>query len=126
MSSVHGLPQTRSFNVDAKGVPSKVRSWRVETNSKTDDGEVAVGLVGLVRGTIWGSVVLLDCNADCVTEDGLQWIVTANYGIPDEEDDPLDEPAEVDWSFAQFRRDTERDIQGRAILNSAKDPYVDP
>lgn len=37
---------------------------------------------------------------------------------------PLNKPYEVNWSFAQFEREIEQDINGKAIANSAGDPFL--
>ena len=38
----------------------------------------------------------------------------------------MSEPPEIQWGFAQFQRNTDRAIDGTAIVNSAKDPFSDP
>lgn len=66
-----------------------------------------------------------------VGETGMLWevSVTADSEMPDpprDQENPLDRPPEVSWSFAQFQRVAEKDMAGNAILNSAGQPFDPP
>jgi hypothetical protein len=68
--------------------------------------------------------VALSCNAD----DGCTWAITASYGPWTErprEENPLDEPEELEYGGEQFERIADVDVDGNAIVNSAGD-YFDP
>ncbi len=52
------------------------------------------------------------------------WIVTANYSSEFEiEDNPLADPAEIEWTTEQYQKMYERDKDNALICNSAGDPF---
>lgn len=67
-----------------------------------------------------------DANDDKV------WLVDIEYDTDtnsqDEQDqqrpeNPLDEPWDYDWSFEQFSRPLDKDFDGKAVVNSADEPF---
>jgi hypothetical protein len=59
----------------------------------------------------------------------LAWRVTAQYRFGEfgpGEDDPLNEPIEIDWQFIKETLPIDRDVDNNAIVNSAGDPYDPP
>jgi hypothetical protein len=66
---------------------------------------------------------------ECVGTD--YWTIGCNYqasdtggtGSPDHTDDPLLEPAEIQWDHAEVSEAVDRDVIGRPILNSAGLPF---
>ncbi len=66
-----------------------------------------------------------------IGETGMLWevTVTADSEMPEppkDQENPLDRPPEVSWSFAQFQRVAEKDITGKAIVNSAGQAFDPP
>lgn len=66
-----------------------------------------------------------------IGETGMLWevTVTADSEMPEppkDQENPLDRPPEVSWSFAQFQRVAEKDINGNAIVNSAGQAFDPP
>lgn len=56
------------------------------------------------------------------------WIAEINYSSDVQEEsqqpeNPLDEPPQKGWSFAQFTRPVSKDINGNAIVNAAKELF---
>lgn len=68
---------------------------------------------------------LLSVTASGESEDGCDFTVTAEYGRRETEENPLDEPADIQWGFAQFQKPVQYDINNQPILNSAGDPVTD-
>jgi len=100
--------------------------WRVTLDDPEEFGQAAIDDVGDDMPEFIGDMVLLNYSAESSSEDGLDWIVTANYGTPEEEENPLNERPKVSWSLAQFQENVEYDINGKPILNSAGEPYSEP
>lgn len=88
-------------------------------------GDKAAPLTILTHDT---GAFVTSTTATCATEDGLQWEVEVEYGPYDASiwpQNPLDHPVKVSWNFAKFEQVAFRDINGKAIVNSAGD-YFDP
>lgn len=117
-----------TYSEDKDGNPSYTLIWRVEIDDPTPltAAKTAKQVTGVNRGDILDGVPCLTIDATKNSDDGRQFLVTAVFGVPDEEDDPLDEPAEIKWSLDADSKIVEYDIFGRAILNSAGDPFSDP
>ncbi len=83
-----------------------------------------------------GSATEFDNGSFCskveVTNDGSDggfgWLVTCEYGPYDPTqwpENPLDHPIKINWSWSQFERIVDEDINGNAVVNAAGD-YFDP
>jgi hypothetical protein len=64
------------------------------------------------------------------SEDGRQWIVECNYsppeyGAPPPVENPLDEPPSVAWDGAQWEEVIDVDEDGKPIVNTAGDPFLE-
>jgi len=124
------LPSGKTYSVNEKNQRKFTRTFIVDD---CDGPGLAVNATGLLIGMEYStdaesdsSAFLLNFNSECVSEDGRQYKVTAEYGPhPEFPDSPLDEPVEIEWSFQQFSKAIDRDIEGTAILNPALDPYAD-
>ena len=63
------------------------------------------------------------------SEDGLQWLVTVNYGPYDTStfsENPIDWLPRLSNGQQKFERTCSEDKDGNAIVNKAGDPYADP
>lgn len=68
-------------------------------------------------------------RAESVQSDGVEYKVTVEYGPFDlvrDVENPLDAPPEVSWTFAQFERPVDQDVNGNPIVNTAGDPFDPP
>lgn len=120
----------RQGSIDQAGKTSYSRVFRVETNDPDDGAKTARIAVGISVGDLYATPNESDSNAyctsvsaNCVSDDGLSWEVTVEYGpLPD---NPLTEPVQYAWSFQQFEKPTDFDVFGNAIVNSAGDPFAE-
>lgn len=65
------------------------------------------------------------------SEDDRKWIAEVQYAtdvLPEEHepDNPLDKPDVKEWGSQQFQRPAERDLNGKPIVNTAKEPFSQP
>lgn len=121
------MPTSRNLSVNEKAEKTYVFIFQVISDNKYEDPNTVVASTGATIGTYLNPYAR--CNnisADCISEDGLQWIVTLTYGKLDREPNPLDQRPDYQWGFAQFQKSIDKDINGEAILNSAKDPFSEP
>jgi hypothetical protein len=114
------------------------RLFQVITNSRTDGVSTVRTATGIPRrGDVYATSTESDLSAVCKSVNPVQdrdnprvWEVRVTYGPSDIEDDevaenPLERPADISMSFAQFTRVCEKDINGKGIFNSAG-YYFDP
>jgi hypothetical protein len=85
-----------------------------------------------VAGDAWhkqdAGAVIKSVDGSCDSPDGRQWTITVQYGpwtSKPREENPLDEPEEVEIGGEQRDRICDRDRTGAAVVNSAGD-YFDP
>lgn len=153
----------RKGSEDENGFRTYVRRWRVTAPSTDYGPRRVVQEVGVRRGDLyeigtftkvvgdngavsyvpvedWAERDLCYCNGIETQEtdvegdeDGVDWIVTATYGVwnPDKTESPLDEPPDLSWSFASYNRLADRayDDEGNLavpIVNTAGDPFDPP
>jgi hypothetical protein len=122
----------RQSSINEKGETTYQRLFQVVTTNPKDGAYLARIAPGVAVGDQYATTTEFDTNAFCLgiqtrctAEDGKTWETTVDYGpAPDAGQNPLNEPPEVSWSFAQFEREIDRDINGRAIANSAGDPFL--
>lgn len=122
-----------AIDVELQGTYTRV--FQVITDNPLDGPLSAMSAIGIRRGDVYFNGQELDPNAFATdiradpagdADDARQWVVTVDYGpLPPRQDNPLDEPPEVEWGFAQFEEVCDQDVFGVAILNSAGD-YFDP
>ncbi|MEX1040186.1 MAG: hypothetical protein WDZ51_06135 [Pirellulaceae bacterium] len=127
------LKQSRSFEVDENNNRTYNVTYQVITDSTSDGALLVANAPGISIGTPYNTgteadplAVCIGISSECVVDDGKQWHVSFEFGKMENEENPLNEPAEVEWSFAaQHKRLTDTDYQGNAIVNTAKDPFAE-
>lgn len=121
------LPSTRSYSLNEKNEHSYTLTYQVISNDRHESPYTVAAAIGVDIGDALGYARCTQISSDCISEDGLQWKVTVTYGkMTDSDPNPLNEPVDIQWSFEQFQKITDRDINGTAILNSAQDPFQEP
>lgn len=120
------------------------RRFMVLTDNQADGPVLAGNAVGIKYGDFYvgqaSSPGEVDTAAYCtmirvdqVGDDGLQWIVELGYswynafvagGGPHQ--DPLEMPIEVTWGLRDHERVLQYDANGKAVLNTAGDPFDPP
>ena len=111
------------------------RRFRVVTDSRLTGVRDVLSAAGLpVKGDIYATADELDSGARCKSRDAAQdddnpavWVVTCHYDTTTEEQDeePTQRRTRYRWGTAQFQRVAWKDIDGKAIVNSAGQ-YFDP
>lgn len=112
-----------------KGIRRYTRVYRAVTTSNTDDAKVV-----LAGAPNLGAVHPNDSRAYCRRRRARNesfskrvWIVTLAYSTEREmQENPLTDPAEIEWATEQFQRPCEKDKDGNGIVNSAGDPPDPP
>lgn len=116
---------TRKFQVDTDNPHTGTQAVLAAVNALVS-GIYAIGVIGT---DAWAEsdagATIAEIKADCTSEDGCTWEVTVDYGPADPRivDNPLDAPLDVAWSFAQFERVVDVDINGAGVFNSAGDAF---
>ena len=132
-------PGGRSGNQGADWRRAYTRAWVVITDDVNDGPKtvrealpVALGMSYYVSETekdLGAFVNNIRVDEDSRAEDGYQWIATVEYGPYqplEHPQSPLDEQPRISWSWAQFERIAERDVDDEAIVNAANDAYDPP
>lgn len=105
------------------------RVFRVRTSSAYDEAETVLAYPLVPRiGTPYPYYPAAKCTRRSArqVQGKLVWHVTCSYSTAkDPEENPLADPAEVEWSSEIYQRPYFEDINGDGILNSAGD-YFDP
>ena len=134
---------SRSLNWNLQSGRSYQRRFRVLTDSQDDGPVVVMSALGLAYGDRYNpsynssEADLFAYNnsitCDAAGDDGIEWIVTANYSWYDplqagggQNQNPLLMPIEVSWDMRDLEAALDRDIDGNPILNTAFDPYDPP
>jgi len=105
------------------------RVFRATTNSPTDNAATIKSYAGAPK---IGMVYPWDWAAWCqgiqvVAPHKTVWILTASYSSQREiSEDPTADPPQFHWSTQQFQQVYHMDRNGKAIVNSAGDPYDPP
>lgn len=112
-----------------KMVRRYTRVFRAETNDPHDD---AVTVLNAAGAPLPGSVYPYDTSAWCqggkaVSPHKKVWICTFSYSSEREmKEDPNADPPQFSWSTQQFQKSYTKDNAGKAIVNSAGDPFDPP
>jgi len=122
---------------DKKDTRKWTRVFRVITNSNYD-GPVEILLAATIIPRVGQShpqdpyAWAKDFKCDQDSKSKLIWTVTVEYttdrSTPESSDkqNPLTEPAVIEWSTDTTQEDFTKDKNGDAIVNHAKDPFVPP
>ena len=117
------------------------KAWRVYTNSNTDDEHdifaLAVAGTAVTGHTLpkIGTAHSGDANSKCTgvtcrpESDGQKqhWVYVADYSNKfDIRENPLNDPAQTEWSTETYQAVVYQDIDGTSICNSAGDPFDPP
>jgi hypothetical protein len=118
-------------SVGKKSVRKHVRRFRVITNSPYDGSYEVLSAPGLPRlGSLHPSDVRAFANhakADNDAKSKFLWYVTVDYTTERERsENPLSDPAAIEWDSDTTQEIFTKDRQGNYILNSAGDVYADP
>jgi len=112
---------------NTRGVRSYTRVFRVVTDSQSDGPYVVGSATGL---PLIGSVHNEDPGAWCYeltpenTDPWRGWTVSALYdSVQELNENPLNEPAVIEWDGENFDEALVVDRNGHAVLNSAGDPF---
>ena len=121
-----------SYQKNGTTVTKRTRQWRVDTtNNYTDDADIMADAAAVKIGQVHDNDSTCRCiDRACAPESQAQkrqWLYTAMYSSEvDIREDPLDDPAETEWSTETYQTIAERDIDGDSIVNSAGDPFDPP
>jgi len=114
------------------------RFWRIRTNDKSDSWQL-IAAVGIANGYFpdlydqHPENVYLTCRRlkiENQADSPFHWIATAEYSSTPVKDkdqqrqhypDPCDRPADIEWNTVRYLKPVEKDINGKAVLNSAGD-----
>ncbi len=105
------------------------RVFRATTNDDFDDANTVVAHASCPRlGTVYPNDIGAWCKGRRANSINKRlWIVTATYSSEREmEEDPAADPPQFTWSTQQFQKPFAKDRNGKAIVNSAGDPYDPP
>lgn len=113
------------------------RSFFVYTDELDDDAKLVLEYVVASVGAIGDTYAagpstddysyIQNITVSRNTEYQLQWTAVVDYGPEQpEEQNPLEEPIEVSWDFAQFELPMDTDWNGVAVVNTAGVPFDPP
>jgi hypothetical protein len=124
----HGI-QTQSAAADKSGVRTATIVYTLTADS--GEGPFAVGRNAFLPRI--GSVHPEDSGCWCVSgsvdlsDPKTGYTVTANYSSERQiTEDPLAEPANIEWDTEQFQEPLVKDEDDKAVVNSAGDPFNPP
>lgn len=138
ITSCHIVPTSQSSSADVQDAGNRHRthqlSYQVLTDVKTDTVTVlqqTLAFLGIDYGTPFPTDSVAYCQkADCKCTDvsGVTFQVdftfeTLSAKKEKEQENPLDQFPEISWSTEVVNRPMEKDIDGDAIQNSAKDKF---
>jgi hypothetical protein len=144
IQSVTLVPGSRTANKDAMWRRKYKRTWRVITNDPTDEGPLILGASDPTTGVhvayIGNSYAPTSANRDYgafvqsldaqeENEDGLSWLVTAEYGPYDAGlfgANPVEWPVKVVFKGQMREQIIYYDQAGNPLVNSAGEPWADP
>ncbi len=120
----------RNGSGDLKSGRRYSRVFRVETNTNFDTAVEATASGTPVIGDEFPSDDKAFCQNVSATQESFSprvWLVTCSFSTEQElASNPLDDPIKFIWGTEQFQRPYFKDRNGKAILNSAGDPFDPP
>jgi hypothetical protein len=134
---------TRSARWAVSSGRSYTRKFRAITNSRADGPVVILNSFGSKFGDRYNppynsletdpNCYLTDLAIDAEGDDGLAWLISCTYSWYDsqfagggDKQNPLAMPIEVSWGLRDHELVLERDTDGKAVLNTAGDPFDPP
>lgn len=131
------IAMPRTASIPLKGAREYMRAWNVWTDDQHTGAAEVVFAAGIPDYlTPYYTPTLSDNYALVVGKQSKQgsyrkhWVVEVKYSTDltqlSRTDNPLDAPAEIGWSFASTTVVVEKDRNGNAIVNSAKQPINPP
>lgn len=140
--SMKELWQDRGADSAGPDSTTATRQWRAITDNKLDDFNTVIthGLSSGILPQLYSGhpsnayLTARNLRADSQSESPLHWIVTATYSsepLPvrekekQENPNPLNRKARIRWQTKEYFETSERDVNGKAKLNSAGD-FFDP
>jgi hypothetical protein len=133
---VDEINEGREGSENEKGQRTYVRVFGVTTSSASDGSVTVRQATGVPRV---GDPYTTDTEQDLgayvkkvtpqVTDNAKHWHVRIEYDSsfdPEQEENPLDRPLEIAWSFVKDKKLVDKDIDGNAILNSAWENFLEP
>lgn len=124
--------------IDGKNTRTYTRTFQVKVSAKSDGPAVVLAATGIPRfGDQYVTGTEIDLGARCVTREyqetespylrRVQVEYSSESPDPTKQDEnPLLRAADIDYSFAKYSKPFTRDVDGRAVLNSAELPYDPP
>lgn len=114
---------------DDTRVRAYTRVWRVITDSRHDDSTVVMPACGIIPGSLHPNDATAFCRSADASNDSENpyiWQVTFTYSNERElQDNPLNDPADIQWADEPYQRPLVVDKDGDLVLNSAGD-WFDP
>lgn len=147
--SVSEVFSGRSRKVAKDWTRTYTRTFRVITDNSHDGGQEVTYAVPIVFGSIYtngfsgfggvgaytateydGGAFANEFNAEPDgADDGKSWLVTVGYGPFDPQqfpENPLLKPLEIEGGFNPYEEVVDEDQTGKAVVNSASDPFDPP
>lgn len=139
--SIDEISDDRAGAADTGNGRSYVRRFRVLTDTPAIGPHLVGAATGIRFGDRYGAGTFeSDQYAYCTSieasqeeGDALGWIVTATYGAFDAitagggpDNNPLLMPIDIEWSFRNQEKVCQYDVNNKAILNTANDPFDPP
>jgi hypothetical protein len=131
-----GEQYSRSGSMNSRWQRTYTRQWKVITNDPNDGPKTVREALPVSLGNSYSTPNEVDKGSyvnsiDAVSEgdDGLSWLVNVQYGPYDatiNPQDPTQRPIELNYEASQFQRPSIEDVNGKAIANSAGDPFDPP
>lgn len=137
VTAVNETWRGRAHEINSSGNRSYTRTFDVLTDDRNTAQKEVRDAAGVPRvGDVYPDDLGATATRVSVEQDPgifLLWRVTVEYETVTgnqnqaaEDEDPLNRPAELEWSFAQFTKVADQDIDGNMITNSAGDPFDPP
>jgi hypothetical protein len=131
VGSAKEVPGTRTSNFDG-GVRTCSRTHLVKVDNKTDNESVVDGATGLpvyaeAHPAYSSAFAVSQGISEVGDSGGLGWHVTTGYSSARElNEDPEDDEVLIDWNSEIYQEIVQFDVNGKAVLNSAGDYFIDP
>lgn len=121
------------------------RFFRAVTDDQKDGPKIVLQAGAIPKlGNVYSCGNETDTGAWCINREANQtsgetkiWDVDVEYSSkldlsseeqsdPEQQENPLDRPTQIKGKFAQFQRSIDKDLDGIAVVNSARQPFDPP